>query len=587
VTVTEGSSGALLQPTAPSGLLPTSLAEEPMSTPLPFFHPAPSRPLGVGFVATLVLALLAACSPDASDSSAAGGPVPLFDDLGDLHRPVTTSSAEAQQYFDQGLRLTYAFNHEEAVNSFREAARLDPECAMCQWGIALALGPNINIPMEDAAVPAAHEAAQSAARLAEQATPVERALIQALALRYAATPGPRAALDSAYATAMAEVAAEFPDDPDVQTLYADAVMNLSPWDYWLPDNSPKPSTAAIVAALERTVAANPEHPGACHFYIHAVEKVQPEKAVECAELLPALMPGAGHLVHMPAHIYMRVGRYADAIEVNQHASHADSTYLQDRRPQGPYPLLYTPHNFHFLWSAASMAGRSEQALNAAMAVAAHTPHEAVRQVPFLELFLPTPYLALVRFGRWQELLAEPAPPAEFHYTTALWHHARGMALAATGDLAGAEREAAELATEKAAVPADLVVGLNRAQPILDIATRVLAGEIAARRGRFDDAVRELEAAVAAEDALLYDEPPAWHQPVRHLLGAVLLEAGRAPQAEAVYREDLRRNPNNGWALFGLAQALTAQGKTNEAAETERAFQTAWSGADVTLSASRF
>jgi tetratricopeptide (TPR) repeat protein len=551
-----------------------------MSTRHRFVLAARSGPL-------VLVALLAACSAGARDSEASSEAVPLFSDLGSLHREVTTSSPQAQQYFDQGLRLTYAFNHEEAINSFTEAARLDPECAMCQWGIALALGPNINIPMEDAAVAPAYQAAQAAERLAGSATAVERALTQALARRYAATPGPRQALDTAYAAAMSEVARQFPDDPDVQTLYADAVMNLSPWDYWLPDNTPKPSTAEIVAALERTVSANPDHPGACHFFIHAVEKAQPEKAVACAERLAATMPGAGHLVHMPAHIYLRVGRYADAIEANRHASHADSTYLRDRQPRGPYPLVYTPHNFHFLWSAASMAGNSADAIRSARAVGEHVPLEAVQQVPFLEFFLPTPYLALVRFGRWQELMAALAPPAELHFTNAIWHHARGIALAATGDFAGAEREQAAFATEVAAVPAGHVVGLNPAAPVLEVAGGVLAGEIAARRGQYDAALRELEAALRAEDGLVYDEPPAWHQPVRHVLGAVLLDAGRAPQAEAVYREDLRRNPNNGWALFGLAQSLRAQGKTAEAADTERAFQTAWAGADVTLQASRF
>jgi tetratricopeptide (TPR) repeat protein len=533
------------------------------------------------------LILLAACAPGASDAADGESAVPLFDDLGTLHRAVSTSSADAQSYFDQGLRLTYAFNHEEAVNSFREAVRLDPECAMCQWGIALALGPNINIPMDASAVQPAHEAAEAAARLAEDGAPVERALTQALARRYAESNEGRRGLDSAYATAMSEVARQFPDDADVQTLYADAVMNQSPWDYWLADNQPKPSTAEIVATLERTVSAHPDHPGACHFLIHAVEKALPEKAVACAERLPALMPGAGHLVHMPAHIYLRVGRYADAIVANQHATHADSSYLRDRQPQGPYPFAYVPHNHHFLWSAASMAGMSARALTSARSVVDHVPLEAVRQIPFLEFFLPTPYLALVRFGRWQELLAEPAPPAELRYTTAMWHHARGIALAATGDFAGAEREADALATETAGIPADMVVGLNSAHSVLEVANKVLAGEILVRRGQRAEGIRELEAAVRAEDGLVYDEPPAWHQPVRQVLGATLLEAGRAPEAEAVYREDLRRHPNNGWSLFGLGQALRAQNKTAAAAESDRAFQAAWAGADVTLSASRF
>ena len=525
---------------------------------------------------------------------AAGAPatdsVPLYDNLGSHHRAITTSSPGAQAYFDQGLRLSYGFNHAEAIRAFREAQRLDPTCAVCWWGEAYAWGPNINAGMDSSSGAAAYAAAQRAMALLAHASPVEQALIRAVAARYAAVPpADRAALDSAYAGAMAEAAQRFPDDQDVVALHAEALMDLRPWNYWRrEDGTPYPGTETIVAQLERVIAANPNHPGACHFYIHAVEAVAPDKAVPCAERLAGLMPGAGHLVHMPAHIYIRVGRYGDAVDANVHAVHADEVYIEGQKPEGVYRLGYYPHNHHFLAFAATLAGRSAQAIEHANRTAETTPAEVAKQVPFVEPYLHYPWLTLVTFGRWDEVLARPLPPADLPYSRAMVQYARGVALAATGRAAEA---AAALDTVKqlagSGVGGYSAVGWTVPSTNLGIAVHALAGEIAARAGRLDEAIAHFGEALKIEDAQLYTEPPDWYYPIRHSLGAVLLKAGRAAEAEAVYRKDLERFRENGWALFGLAQALHAQGKHAEAAAVDERFKKAWASADVTLTASRF
>lgn len=545
----------------------------------------PTHPL-TSAVRRAALALwLAACGRQPPQPASA---VPLYDDLGALHRPITTAAPLAQRYFDQGLRLVYGFNHEEAINSFKEAARLDPDCAMCYWGIALALGPNINLPMDTAQVTPAWQAMQAALARAPKASEPDRAFVAALAARYAERAAPsRAALDSAYARAMGDLARRYPDDPDAGVLFADAVMNLAPWNYWTPELAPRPGTPEIVATLERVLRDHPDHPGACHFYIHAVEaSSEPQRAVPCAERLGGLMPGAGHIVHMPAHVYMRVGRYADAARANEHAAHTDEAFFE-RRPanaKGFYSFYYA-HNLHFLWAAAQMEGRSAEALRAAAELERAVPLETVRQVPFVEFVVPTRFFALVRFGRWDEILRQPAPPADLKYTRAVWHYARGRALAATGRLDEAAHERDSVATLREAVK-DQPLGFNTGGNLLDVAIHTLTGDIAARRGQIDRAAREFREAVRIQDGLVYDEPPPWYYPVRQSLGATLLKAGRAAQAEAVYREDLRRNPENGWALFGLARALEAQGKA-EAGAVDVRFRRAWSRADVTLQASSF
>ena len=529
----------------------------------------------------VLLSMTAAASPTTAESGPEPGAVPLYDNLGDHHHAITTKVPKAQQYFDQGLRLVYAFNHAEAIRAFQEAARLDPDCAMCYWGIALAYGPNINAPMDAESGKQAYAALQQALALTPKASERERAYIQALTHRYAPEPpADRAKLDAAYARAMKAVAAQYPDDLDAATLYGEALMDLQPWDYWTRDGEPYPETTEILAQLERVLEENPKHPGACHYYIHTVEAAHPELAIPCADRLAKLMPGAGHLVHMPAHIYIRVGRWDDAIESNVHAVHADETYIADQRPGGIYPLAYYPHNYHFLSFAATMAGRSAEAIEAARAVVNQIPVEVARQVPELQPLAAYLHLTLVSFGRWDEVLAEPLPPPELQLTTGLVQYARGVALAAKGK--GVEAEAALDAVRGAAA-----AGAGVHKTVLEIAAHALAGEIATRQGQLDTAISHFQAAKALEDGLRYMEPPHWYYPIRHSLGAVLLKAGRAAEAEAVYREDLKRFPANGWSLYGLAASLRAQGKAAEAEAVEEQFQRLWAKADVTLTASRF
>lgn len=519
-------------------------------------------------------------SPSAASTAAA--PVPLYTDLGTWHHAVTASPG-AQKYFDQGLRLTYAFNHDEAIASFKEGARLDPDCAMCWWGVALDLGPNINLPMDPKAEPEAWAAAQKAQTLAPKVTPAERDYIAALAKRYADQPDKRPALDSAYADAMRALAAKYPDDLDAATLSGEALMDLQPWNYWTMGGKPKGAILEIVATLERVLAREPNHPGACHYYIHAVESsLEPEKALPCADRLAQLVPGAGHLVHMPAHVYMRVGRYDLAVQHNQHAAAEDATFIERRRPGGVYPMIYTPHNYHFLWSALTMMGREKEAIEAARQVESHVPVEMVRQIPPLEYFTPTLLYALARFGRWDDVLAQPRPETELRYTTGMWHYTRGLAWSAKGKTADARAELDSLQAIIAATPADAMANLNPVKSLFSIAERHLAADLAARAGRTDAAVKLLREAVALEDDLTYDEPPAWYYPMRQVLGNTLLAAGRAKEAEAAFREDLRHNRENGWSLHGLAAALAQQGRKKEAAAIADRFNAVWAEADYRL-----
>ncbi|MGH7963704.1 MAG: hypothetical protein ACRERD_18080 [Candidatus Binatia bacterium] len=542
-----------------------------------------------------LMLLLAAVPPAMADhqhdipSAAAAMSVPLFENLGTHHHPITTTSPQAQRYFDQGLRLVYAFNHDEAGRAFKEAARLDPNCAMAYWGLALTLGPNYNLPVDAERDRAAYEAIQKALSLSAQATESERAYIKALAKRHSPAPdADRKALDVAYADAMREVATRYPDDLDAATLSAEAMMNLRPWDLWTLAGQPQPGTLEIVSTLEAVLKRDPEHPGAIHYYIHAVEaSLQPERAVPFADRLADLMPGAGHLVHMPSHIYIRVGRYRDAAQSNVRAAAVDAEYIEKHDVQGVYRMMYYPHNIHFIWASASMEGQSAEALRAARDLAAKMPTEMVRQMPPMEFFTPTPLFALVRFGKWEEILKEPAPPTDLRYTTGMWHYARGLAFTATGRLDGAAGEHARVAEIAAATPPETLMNLNSAAALLNIASHILAGELAAKRSQTDEAIRHLKEAVRIQDELRYEEPPPWHYPVRQSLGAVLLTVGRAAEAEAVYHEDLKRNPENGWSLYGLAQSLRAQKAEKEAAAVEERFQKAWARADVKLTASRF
>jgi len=542
-----------------------------------------------------LLLTLAACTAQ-SDGARAGhahqtadkAPV-LYDSLGS-HSYRITASPPAQRWFDQGLRFVYAFNHNEAQKAFREAARLDPACAMCFWGIAMTEGGNYNHPTDTDREKRALEAVQGAQQRAAAATPVERALIQALAKRHTAdAAAKRDALDRAYADAMRDVARQFPDDVDAATFFADAAMNLRPWNLWTPEGAPYPGTEEIVQTLERVLAKNPNHPGALHLYIHAVEAgPQPARAEAAADRLLKLMPGAGHIVHMPSHIYWRVGRYADAVASNTAAVQADRTFFKTSQPSPIYRGLYYPHNIDFIWQSAGMQGRSAETLRAAREFAENAPVEMIKAMPDMETAPVAPIVALVRFGRWDEVLQHPAPPREFLYTTGVWHYARGLAFNAKGQAAEARRELTELEKVLASVPAERTVAFFfRAKNVLQMAANVLGGEIAAKTGDTASAERLLRAAVAEQDTHWFTEPPPWYFPVRHALGAVLLQAGRGADAEQVYREDLRRNPGNGWALFGLTQSLRAQGKAAEAARAEDSFRKAWASADVTLAASRF
>ena len=507
--------------------------------------------------------------------------VPLFDNLGTLHHPISSKAAEAQKYFDQGMRLVFAFNHGEAIRAFKEAQNVDPNCAICYWGEALALGPHVNAGMDSASGVQAWAALQKAKQLASGASAQERAYIDALTARYVAVPrADRAGLDSAYASAMGKLAQRYPDDLDAQTLYAEAKMDLRPWNYWQPDGQPYPGTQEIVQVLERVIARNADHPGACHYYIHAVEAVEPAKALPCAERLAQLMPGAGHLVHMPAHIYIRVGRYNEAIESNVHAVHADETYMTSEGPTGVYPIGYYPHNYHFLAFAQMMAGRSAEAAATAKTLVSKVPVEIARAVPMNSEMIAHEHVILAKFGRWNDLLALPVPPADVPSAYGLAQYARGVALAASGR--PDEARAALREVQKVAA-----AGSDQVKTILDIAAHALEGEIAARTGDLQGGITHLRAAHKIEDSMLYFEPPPWPLPIRPSLGAVLLKAGKTAEAETVYREDLKRFPGNGWALYGLAAALRAQGKTTEAAQVDAEFQRAWSKADVKLTSSAF
>ena len=525
--------------------------------------------------------------PGMPTSESSSGETPLYDDLGTLHRTITTQSETAQKYFDQGLRLSYAFNHDEAIKSFKQGLKHDSTCAMCYWGIAYALGPNINLPMDTSLVQPAWEAAHNAVRYSLNATPKERAFIDALTKRYSADASAnRASLDTAWARAMGRVSRLYPDDDDAAALYAEALMDLRPWNYWTNGGEPKaPSTLETVKTLEKVVERNPDHPGACHFYIHAIEaSPQASRAVPCARRLGELMPGAGHLVHMPTHLYIKLGQWDLAAEHNAHAVHADEQYIKERRPTGVYVMGYYPHNFHVMWYALNMLGRSEAALKAARDIGEKVPVAVVKQVPPFEYFSPTLLYTLVRFSRWNEILRQPAPPQELRYTTGIWHYARALAYTAKNqpDSAAAERDRL-VAIEEATSP-EQPINLNSAKALLGIAKAHLAGEMAAQAGRTDEAVSHLDEAIKGEDALVYDEPPAWYMPLRQRLGAILLAAGRPLPAEKVFRADLVRRPENGWSLHGLAQSLRAQNKVKAAAKIEARFQEAWKTADVKLAA---
>jgi len=514
---------------------------------------------------------------------------PLFKGLGTHHHKITTKNKRTQLLFDQGIRLDFGFNHAEAIRSFREAARLDPHCAMCWWGVAFSLGSNINLPMQDDAIKPAWQALQNAIALKRYASKEERDWIDALAVRYSSDPTPdRAKLDAAYADAMGALWKKYPDDLDAGTFYAEAMMDTQPWDYWQSDGvTPKGHAVEIVATLEDIIKRSPNHPGALHLYIHAVEATTtPERAEAPADRLEVLMSGAGHIVHMPSHIYYRVGRYADAAKVNTLAALVDEQYIAQCRAQGFYPIGYYGHNIHFLWTSSAMQGRYQAAIDAARRLIKAVGPDAAKLGPQAQLYFLTPAATLLRFGKWDEILAEPLPAPDLKIALVVAHLARGFAFANKGDMTGAQTER----TAIAALVDDPVMAayvMVPGQQMAKIALAELDGEMARLSGKLDVAIKNFTDAAALEHELPYTEPPYWHQPVSQLLGAALLQAGRAPEAEAVYRKSLMTYRLDGWALFGLAQAQDAQGHHDEANATRKEFDRVWQLADVKLASSRF
>jgi len=509
-------------------------------------------------------------------------PAQLFQGMGTHRRPISTASAEAQRYFDQGLIWAYAFNHDEAIRSFRQAARLDPSAAMPWWGIAWCEGPNYNDPvMTDERSAAAWDALQEARERTEGASPIERALVEALGRRYAKPwPEDRQPLEKAYADAMGEVWRKHPNDPDVGTLYAEAMMVRRPWMLYTLDQEPAEDTERIVAVLHRALELQPDHPGANHLYIHAVEPSRlPERGLGAAARLCDLVPAAGHLLHMPSHIYVKTGRWHAAIAQNEKAMRADAVYRSLSPKQG-FQHLYMVHNAHMLAYAAMMSGREKEAMAAARAMWKNIPEQALREVgPVFDLWMCSVYDVQKRFGRWDQLLAEPAPPEYLPITMAIWHAHRAIAHAAKKEFDAARKEQAAFRRAREAIPADQYALTDPAHSILEVSEYFIAGEIALQQGKWEEAARQLEKGAEVEDSLSYGEPPQWLQPVRHTLGAVYLKAGRYKDAERAYRADLANWPRNGWSLYGLSRALAGQGRNDEADAVARQYQQAWADAD--------
>lgn len=519
--------------------------------------------------------------PKAEQQSPSRSEPPLWNNLGTLSFKVTTSKPLAQQYFNQGFRLAYAFNHEEAARAFRMAQKIDPSCAMCYWGEALVLGPNINMPMQPDAVAPAVAARNKAIKLMKRSTPREQALIKALAVRYSPDPNAdRAQLDVAYADAMKKVVKRFPRDENIGVLYAESLMNISPWDYWEAGGAkPKGRTPELVATLERVLKANPNHPGAIHYYIHTVEaSTNPKRAEPYAERLGKLMPGAGHLVHMPAHIYYRVGRYKDSLAANKQAVAVDEAYIADQKPEGIYPLAYYPHNVHFVLVSAQMAGDGKTAVEAANKLAGLVSDETARAFAIAQPVKAAPYFAHAQFSAPDITLAIPAPGTGLPYVEGLWHYARGVAFAAKGDTDSARKEQVVIDhLRKSGDFSGLTTAGVPAEHVLQIASHVVQARIAQVKGDLASAAENFQKAAVLEGQLTYMEPPYWYYPVRQSLGAVLLQKGDLDGAEQAFRGSLVQTPNNGWALYGLAEVYKKRGDAKRAAAAEELLGKAWSG----------
>ncbi len=529
---------------------------------------------------------LAVSLPAQNHDMSSPAPVTLATGLGDLHHPISTKNEQAQQFFDQGLRLIYAFNHDEAAKSFGKAAELDPKLAMAYWGTAEAIGPNYNDPAGADRFRQAHEAIQKAVDLSGGASPIERAYIMAMAKRFPADPNAdlhKAAED--YRDAMRELVKSYPDDLDGATLFAESSMNLHPWGLWHLDGTPELGTEEIVSTLESVIKRDPNHMGAVHYYIHAVEASKsPERALAGANRLAALAPAAGHLVHMPGHVYIRTGDYASAVKTNEQAAAADEAYIKASGAQGIYPMMYYSHNLHFIAMCSAMSGNYEEARKAAAALAQHVgPH--VKDMPPLEGFMTIPMAVDLRFHRWADILAMQAPDPTMKTATVFYHFARGMALAGKGEADQAEAEYKMVSEAEKATPPDAIFSMpfnNKTKNILQIAKNVLGAQIAVARKNNAAAAGMLREAVAGQDNLKYGEPPDWFFPVRESLGGVLLMSGDAKGAEKVFREDLAKNPRNPRSLFGLRQALKAQDRNYDAWFVEKEFHNSWKGGDAPL-----
>ena len=532
-------------------------------------------------------------SADPAQSLAQRAGAPLFEGMGDYHMPITTADSNAQRYFDQGMVLAFGFNHAESIRSFRAAQTMDPTCAMCFWGEALATGPNINVTSNGEAImtPAqradARAAIDQALALMDSVSPKEQDWIRALNQRYdGQADTPRDPLDRAWANALADMVSRYPNDTTVASVYAEALMNTMPWDYWGPNGEAKPDTQAVIASLEAVMEANPDHPLALHLYIHALEaSSNAEKAEPAADLLANLVPGSGHLVHMPSHIYFRVGRYRDSALANIRAAEVDEAYIAQCNAQGFYPALYYPHNIHFLWASATMQGQSALSLDSARRVVANVRVEQVEQFPTIQFFRTVPMLSLVRFARWEEILEEPEPYKPFAFARAIWHYGRGVARTALGDAEAALIELAAIEALEPEVDEIFMGNVYPARALLEIAKSLLRGEMAYRAGDAANAVLAFEEAVTLQDALPYTEPPFWYYPTRQSLGAALLASNRLAEAQAVFEEDLEQYPMNGWSMFGLAEALRRQGDETGAEQMTARFETVWQFADVSLATS--
>jgi tetratricopeptide (TPR) repeat protein len=538
------------------------------------------------FRMSMVLVLWLCILGIAQDHSGHGQsqPATLMTGVGTLHHPVSTTNAEAQEFFDQGMRLIYDFNHDEAARSFQRAAELDPKLAIAYWGIAEAVGPNYNDPASEERFKQAHDAIQKAVDLSANASPAEQAYIQAMAKRFPADP--KADLKKAaenYHDAMREVAKKYPDDLDAATLFAESGMNLHPWGLWHVDGTPEAGTEEIVVTLESVIRRDPNHLGAIHYYIHATEaSPNPQRALAYADKLAAMAPNAGHIVHMPAHVYIRTGDYEAAVKTNEEAAAVDRAYIKATGAQGIYPMMYYSHNLHFIAMCASMNGNyAEAKKNADLLVANVSPH--LKEMPPLEGFMTIAMAVDVRFHQWNAILAMPWPDPDLKITTGFWHFARGMALAGTGKLNEAEAEYKIVAEAEQNTPPDVVFAApinNKAKDILKISEDVLGAKIATARKDYAQAILLLTAAVAIQDTLKYGEPPDWFFPVRESLGAVLLINGDGAAAEKVFRADLERNPRNPRSLFGLQQALKAQNRNYDAGFVEAQFRDSWKGGEV-------